>query len=178
MTRNWIATAARALRMVCAVSARRSRRRAYLGLENLEHRIALSTYSASGLVSPGLNSQPISPGRPVPVVVHGAAQGTISLNLMKLVVEPARSGTLKKSAPPVPVQETPATSPFRIPHGISVAKSRPRAVIQSGRASEARDRGIIVPAETAASVKIEPTDLEEHPRWKTESAPGGTVHLK
>jgi hypothetical protein len=65
MTRNWIATVSRTLRMDRSGSARGRRCRTSLCIENLEHRLSLSSYSAGGLVGPDLNPQPLPPRAPV-----------------------------------------------------------------------------------------------------------------
>jgi hypothetical protein len=61
MTRNWIATAYHTLRMGRSESTRPCRHRTSPCLENLEHRLSLSSYSAGGVVGPDLNPQPLPP---------------------------------------------------------------------------------------------------------------------
>ncbi len=61
MTRNWIAAASRRLRMVGSGSARVRRHHTALSLENLEHRLSLSSYSAGAVVGVQLNPQPLPP---------------------------------------------------------------------------------------------------------------------
>jgi hypothetical protein len=68
MTRNWIATASRALGIVSGNSARPSRRQcASLGLENLEYRLSLSAVSAGGSV---------------PLIKHGAVPTSVQVQPM------------------------------------------------------------------------------------------------
>jgi len=71
MTRNWIATASRTLRMLRSGSARPRRHRTSPCLENLEHRLSLSSFSAGGALGPDLNPQPLPP-RVFPILIsHG-----------------------------------------------------------------------------------------------------------
>jgi hypothetical protein len=65
MTRNLIATISRTLWMDCTGSARGRRFRTSPCFENLEHRLALSSYSVGGSVGPDLNPQPLPPRAPV-----------------------------------------------------------------------------------------------------------------
>jgi hypothetical protein len=141
MARNWISTAARALRMVCSASARRRRHRANPALENLEYRLALSSASAGAMVSPDLSLQPVCTGRTEPVVVHGAPGGTISLNLMKLVAVPTEPDNLKRSAAPAPVRGVPATSHSRILHRFAVPNAPAREVVQLLKRPHALESG-------------------------------------
>jgi hypothetical protein len=61
MTRNWIAMASRTLRMARTESARPRRHRTSPCLENLEHRLSLSSYSAGAVLGAHLNPQPLPP---------------------------------------------------------------------------------------------------------------------
>jgi hypothetical protein len=170
MTRSWTRAASRSLISARSASARPRRHRANLGVENLEYRLALSSSSAGALASPDLNPRPVAPGRAVPVVVHGAPAGNISLNLMKLVVEPAEPDTLTRPAPAAPIQGMPATSHFRTLHRFAVPNAPSRAVVRSGRGGET--------SETPVFAKDAPTNLDGHPHLKPQSASGATDPLK
>jgi hypothetical protein len=63
MTRDWITAASRRLRMVRSGSARTRRHHKALSLENLEHRLSLSSYSAGAVVGADLNPQPLPPNK-------------------------------------------------------------------------------------------------------------------
>jgi hypothetical protein len=63
MTRSWIAMASRTLRMARTESARSRRQRTSPSLENLEHRLSLSSYSAGMVLGTQLNPQPLPPDR-------------------------------------------------------------------------------------------------------------------
>ena len=65
MTRNWITTVSQTLRITRSGSSTARRRRTGLCIENLEHRLSLSSYSAGGVVGPALNPQPLPPRVPV-----------------------------------------------------------------------------------------------------------------
>ncbi len=67
MTRNLIAAASRALRIVRPASARRSRRHTGVCLENLEGRLSLSSASVGGTV---------------PLIKHGALPTAIQVQPM------------------------------------------------------------------------------------------------
>jgi hypothetical protein len=68
MTGNWIELASRTLRIGAHRRVRsRQRRGLGIGLEDLEARLALSSYSA-GSLHPDLNPQPLPPGRAVDIV--------------------------------------------------------------------------------------------------------------
>jgi hypothetical protein len=71
MTRNWIATASRALRMVGPGPARPRRHRMNPQLESLERRLSLSL-SGAGTPTPMLNPQPLPPyAPPRPPIIGG-----------------------------------------------------------------------------------------------------------
>jgi hypothetical protein len=72
MTRNWITSASLIVRMVQPGSVRRQRRSASLRVENLEHRLSLSTF-AGGAVVADLNPQPLPPRRFALFVEQGPA---------------------------------------------------------------------------------------------------------
>jgi len=78
MTRNWIATASRALRMVGPRPARPRRHRMNLQVEKLEHRVSLSV-SGVGTVTPMLNPQPLPPYAPPrpPILGGGPTDATV-----------------------------------------------------------------------------------------------------
>lgn len=65
MTRRWIASVSRTLKMDRPGSARARRHGAAPCLEDLEYRLSLSSYSAGGFVGPDLNPQPLPPRPPV-----------------------------------------------------------------------------------------------------------------
>jgi len=75
MTRNWIDTASRTLRMIRSGSARSRRHRTSPCLENLEQRLSLSSFSAGRVVGPDLNPQPLPPRRFPVLISHGTPQG-------------------------------------------------------------------------------------------------------
>jgi hypothetical protein len=62
MTRDWIATASRTFGMVRSRSARPRQRRSSLRLENLEHRLSLSSFSVGGGSDVDLNLEILRPG--------------------------------------------------------------------------------------------------------------------
>jgi len=71
MTRNWIATASRALRIVGPGPGRLRRHRTNPQLENLERRLSLSV-SGVGTPVPMLNPQPLPPyAPPRPPIIGG-----------------------------------------------------------------------------------------------------------
>jgi hypothetical protein len=79
MTRNWIATASRTLRMIGSGPARACRRRTSPCLENLETRLSLSSFAAGGVVGTDLNPQPLPP-RIFPVLIaSGSAPELVAL---------------------------------------------------------------------------------------------------
>jgi hypothetical protein len=61
MTRNWIATVSRNLSIGRSSTARPSRRRTSICLENLEQRLSLSSFG-SKMAPLDLNPQPLPPG--------------------------------------------------------------------------------------------------------------------
>jgi hypothetical protein len=65
MTRNWITTVSQALRITRSGSSTARRHRTGLCIENLEHRLSLSSCSAGGVVGPALNPQPLPPRAPI-----------------------------------------------------------------------------------------------------------------
>jgi hypothetical protein len=90
MTRNWIELAPRTVRIVEPRRVRPRPRRGWgLGLESLEARLALSSYSAGSLhadinpqplppglqASPMINPQPLPPGRAIDIIVALTARG-------------------------------------------------------------------------------------------------------
>jgi hypothetical protein len=65
MTRNWVTTMSQTSRITRSGSSTARRRRTGLCIENLEHRLSLSSYSAGGVVGPALNPQPLPPRAPI-----------------------------------------------------------------------------------------------------------------
>ena len=63
MTRHWTAAVSRTLGMIRSGPARR--RRTSPCIENREHRLSMSSYSAGGLVVADLDPQPLPPRAPV-----------------------------------------------------------------------------------------------------------------
>jgi hypothetical protein len=132
MTRNWIAMASRTLRMVRPGSAHRVRHCMSPRLENLEHRLSLSTFSASGVVHSfrPLNPQPLPPivtelrralnPQPLPPVVTGIMRPLNPQPLPPIVTD-LRRALNPQPLPPVVTEIMRPLNPQPLPPGVDNA---------------------------------------------------------